>query len=72
MFVCQPDGGVVSDELGLYWKAIVDYLKSPVRHSLPSFVLNVDHEIIRIFREGLNGPAGRRTKQANFLEPDFW
>lgn len=72
MFVWQPDDGNVSDDLGVYWKTIVEYLKSPVRHSLPSFVLNVDHEIIRTFREGLNGPAGRQTKQANFLEPDFW
>jgi site-specific DNA-cytosine methylase len=72
MFVWQPDDGNVSDDLGVFWKTIVEYLKSPVRHSLPSFVLNVDHEIIRTFREGLNGPAGRQTKQANFLEPDFW
>lgn len=72
MFVWQPDDNSVSDDLGVYWKSIVEYLKSPVRHSLQSFVLNVDHEIIRTFREALNGPAGRQTKQANFLEPDFW
>jgi site-specific DNA-cytosine methylase len=72
MFVWQPEKGNVADDLGIYWKAVVEYLKSPVRHSLPSFVLNVDHEIIRTFREALNGPPGRKTKLANFLEPDFW
>lgn len=47
-------------------------MKSPVRHSLEAFLLNDDHDDIRRFREALNGPPGRKTKSANFLEPDFW
>ena len=74
MFVWQPDNDTDAhdDDLGKYWEAIVEHLRSPVRHSLHSFVLNVDHEIIRVFREALNGPAGRQTKRGAFLEPDFW
>ncbi len=57
---------------GDYFEAIVMYLRSPVRHSLEAFLLNDDHDIIRRFREALNGPPGRITKTANFLEPDYW
>ena len=59
MFVWQPDDGNFDDDLGTYWETIVKYLASPVRHSLESFILDVDHDIIRTFREALNGPAGR-------------
>jgi len=72
MLVWQPDDDDVHDDLGFYWEAIVRYLKSPVRHSLEAFILNDDHEIIRRFREALNGPAGRRTKSACMQEVDFW
>jgi len=47
-------------------------LRAPVRHSLEAFLLNDDHDDIRHYREGLNGPLGRKTKVANFQEPDFW
>jgi hypothetical protein len=57
---------------GYYWEAIVDSLKSPVRHSLEAFLLSDNHENIRRFREALNGPPGRKTKIATFQEPDFW
>ena len=43
-------------------QSIVKYLKAPVRHSLEAFILKDDHEIIRRFREALNGPPGRITK----------
>lgn len=43
---------------GCYWDALVHHLRSPVKHSLESFLLNDDHEIIRRFREALNGPPG--------------
>lgn len=72
MFVWQPDNDDADDDLGQYWEAIVKHVESPVRHSLHSFILNVDHEVIRVFREALNGPAGRQTKRGAFLEPDFW
>jgi len=53
MFVWQPDKeGDVNDDLGQYWEALVKHLKSPVRHSLEAFILQVDHDIIRVFREG--------------------
>ena len=55
----EPDNNNVDDDLGVYWQAIVEYLSSPVKHSLESFILDVDHDIIRTFREALNGPAGR-------------
>jgi len=73
MFVWRPDDDDnVNDDLGEYWEAIVHHLKSPVRHSLESFILQPDHDIIRVFREALRGPNGRQTKRGVFLEPDFW
>ena len=72
MFVWRAEDGRVDDDLGVYWEAILRHLKSPVRHSLESFILQVDHDIVRTFREALNGPAGRQTKRGTFLEPDFW
>ena len=72
MFVWQPDDGDVHDDLGEYWKQIVEYLKSPVRHSLQSFVLLDDHDIIRVFREALRGPPGRQTARGELQDPDFW
>jgi len=70
MFVWKSED--VFDDLGEYWAAIVNHLKSPVRHSLDAFTLDVDHEVIRVFREALNGPPGRQTMRSVFLEPDFW
>jgi hypothetical protein len=52
MFVWQPEGGKVDDDLGDYWEAIVRHLEAQVRHSLEAFMLQVDHDIIRVFREG--------------------
>lgn len=72
MFVWQPENGDVNDDLGEYWKEIVQYLKSPVRHSLQSFILQDDHDIIRVFREALRGPPGRQTARGVMQEPDFW
>ena len=82
MFVWQPGDGSggssnqkdnsLHDDLGEYWEAIVRHLESPVRHSLESFVLQPDHDIIRVFREALNGPPGRTSKRSTFLAPDFW
>ena len=72
LFVWQPDNEEFDDDLGEYWEAIVKFLKSPVRHSLESFLLEADHDIVRVFREALNGPAGRTSKRSAFLEPDFW
>jgi len=72
MFVWQPDDDDVNDDLGEYWEAIVRHLQAPVRHSLEAFILEADHDIIRVFREALDGPAGRTSKREAFLEPDFW
>ncbi len=72
MFVWQPDDGNYDDDLGDYWAAIVRYLESNVRHSLESFILPVDHDNIRVFREALNGPAGRNTNRSINQAPDFW
>ena len=72
MFVWKPENDNIDDDLGEYWEAIVKFVRSPVRHSLESFILEVDHDVIRVFREALNGPAGRQTKRGHFMEPDFW
>lgn len=72
MFVWQPDDDDVHDDLGYYWKEIVQFLQSPVRHSLQSFILQDDHDIIRVFREALRGPPGRQTARGVTQEPDFW
>jgi site-specific DNA-cytosine methylase len=69
LFVWKSEDG---DDLGDYWKAIVEHLKSPVRHSLEAFILQEDHDIIRVFREALRGPLGRATKRGAFLESNFW
>jgi hypothetical protein len=72
MFVWQPDNGDINDDLGLYCSHIVKYLESPVRHALEGFILNVDHDIIRVFREALRGPPGRQTMRNSMQETDFW
>ena len=72
MFVWRPENDEFTDDLGEYWEEIVKHLKSPVRHSLDAFMLDDDHEVIRVFREALNGPPGRMSKRGFFLAPDFW
>lgn len=73
MFVWQPrDPTNYTDDLGDYWQAIFKYLQSPVKHSLESFILDDDHDNIRVFREALRGPSGRHTKRSVFQEPDFY
>lgn len=73
MFVWQPeDPANYTDDLGEYWKAMFKYLESPVKHSLESFILDDDHDNIRVFREALRGPSGRHTKRSIFQEPDFY
>lgn len=66
------DDDDIDDDLGDYWECIVRHLQSPVRHSLQSFILQVDHDIIRVFREALRGPPGRQTMHGLCLEPYFW
>lgn len=73
MYVWQPDDPTnYNDDLGEYWDAIFKYLESPVKHSLESFILDDDHDNIRVFREALRGPSGRHTKRSIFQEPDFY
>ena len=63
MFVWQPENeDFEDDDLGEYWEAIVSFLQSPVRHSLEAFLLEAGHDIIRVFREALSGPAGRTSQ----------
>jgi len=72
MFVWRPRNDNIHDDLGKHFVQIVNFLKSPVKHSLDAFMLQPDHEIIRLFREALNGPPGRQSKRSYMLEPDFW
>jgi hypothetical protein len=48
LFVWRVEDG---EDLGEYWKLLVEHLKSPVRHSLEAFVLQEDHDIIRKFKQ---------------------
>mmetsp|Transcript_15839 Transcript_15839/g.39337 ORF Transcript_15839/g.39337 Transcript_15839/m.39337 type:complete len:1761 (-) Transcript_15839:1193-6475(-) len=70
MFVWSTEIG--DSDLGQFWEAIVKHLEDPVRHSLEAFILHPTNENIRHFREEMRGPAGRITKRAAFMEPDFW
>jgi len=73
MLVWQPEDCTnYNDDLGEYWLAIFKYLESPVKHSLENFILDDDHDNIRVFREALRGPSGRHTKRSIFQEPDFY
>ena len=73
MFVWKPDNpDNFDDSLGLYWQALVTYLQNPVRHALDAFILDTDHDNIRVLREALNGPPGRHTKRSVFQEIDFF
>jgi hypothetical protein len=72
MFVWRPENENFNDDLGDYWEAIFRFLESPARNSMEAFILEDDHEIIRTFREGLNGPLGRATKSRVFQQKYFW
>ena len=68
----QKPGWFCPDNLGFYWEALMEYLKSPVKHTLESFLLETDHEKVREFREALRGPPGRVSARGVNLEPYFW
>lgn len=72
MLAWRPENDDVTDDLGIYWEKVVNHLKSPVRHSLNAFILQVDHDIIRVFREALHGHPGRQTMRGVAQEPYFW
>jgi site-specific DNA-cytosine methylase len=73
MFVWKADDpDNYDDDLGVYWQALVKFLENPVKHSLDAFILDDDHDNIRVFREALRGPPGRHTKRSIFQEPDFY
>ena len=72
MFVWKPDDSANHmDNLGIYWQALIEFLQSPVKHSLEAFLMDLDHDNIRVLREALHGPPGRHTKRSVFQEPDF-
>ena len=53
MLVWQPDDkNDINDDLGDYFEIIVRHLEYKVKHSLEAFVLEDDHDVIRVFREG--------------------
>ncbi|OEU08217.1 hypothetical protein FRACYDRAFT_212855 [Fragilariopsis cylindrus CCMP1102] len=73
MLVWQPDDkNDINDDLGDYFEIIVRHLEYKVKHSLEAFVLEDDHDVIRVFREALRGPPGRETKRQEFQAGDFW
>ncbi|KAL3904761.1 MAG: hypothetical protein SGARI_004775, partial [Bacillariaceae sp.] len=73
MFVWKAeDPNNYDDDLGVYWQALVQFLANPVQHSLEAFILDDDHDNIRVFREALRGPPGRHTKRQYFQERDFY
>jgi hypothetical protein len=71
MLVWRPTNDNINDDLGDYWEQVVEFLQEPAVHSLESFLLEDDHEIVRLYREALNGPAGRQSAREYFLQPDW-
>ncbi|GMH56832.1 hypothetical protein TrLO_g11280 [Triparma laevis f. longispina] len=60
------------DDLGYYYEHLVRHLKEPVKHPLEAFILNMDHEVIRRFREALLSGPGRFSFQKRINEAPFW
>ena len=60
------------DDLGPYFQHLVSHLKEPVKHPLEAFILNMDHEVIRRFREALLSGPGRFTSLQKSQEAPFW
>lgn len=60
------------DDLGEYFKEIMDYLKTPLLHSMDAFLLPDTHDRIRCFREALRSGPGLLVKRERAQEPDFW
>ena len=72
MFVYKVEDGKFDDDMGEYFTRLVEHLKSPVKHSLEAFILDEDHEVVRVFREALNAGPGRHTALMTSLEGNFW
>ncbi|CAB9508230.1 C-5 cytosine-specific DNA methylase [Seminavis robusta] len=77
MFVWQTnpqpkDGFFYPDNLGAYWEALVKHLESPVKHPLEAFLLPLDHDNMRAYREALRGPLGRESTRRKAMYPNFW
>jgi len=72
MFVWQPENNDIKDDLGHYFQSVVEHLQYPAKHCLEAFLLEVDHDNIRNFREALRGPPGRETKRQVDQMGDFF
>ncbi|KAL3895829.1 MAG: hypothetical protein SGARI_007333, partial [Bacillariaceae sp.] len=62
------------DDLGEYFEEILEYLKTPLLHSIEAFLLPVTHDRMRCFREALRSGQGRlvareRAKESDFFDP---
>eukprot|EP00519_Triparma_laevis_P015236 CAMPEP_0182492916 /NCGR_PEP_ID=MMETSP1321-20130603/1957_1 /TAXON_ID=91990 /ORGANISM="Bolidomonas sp., Strain RCC1657" /LENGTH=558 /DNA_ID=CAMNT_0024695551 /DNA_START=172 /DNA_END=1848 /DNA_ORIENTATION=- len=60
------------DDLGVYYEKLVRHLEEPVKHPLEAFILNMDHEVIRRFREALLSGPGRFSHMSRIAEAPFW
>eukprot|EP00536_Pseudo-nitzschia_multiseries_P018197 jgi/Psemu1/54535/gm1.54535_g len=72
LFIWRNNKGDVEDDLGDYFECLVNHLKSPAKHSLESFLLAEDHDIVRVFREALLSGPGRYAAMAASMVVDFW
>ena len=70
LFVWKSDDP--NDDLGDYFKEILDFLKEPIVHSIEAFFLPPSHDRIRQFREALRSGPGQLLARDRAREPDFW
>jgi len=70
LFIWRSDDP--DDDLGEYFQEILDYLKTPLLHSMDAFLLPDTHDRIRCFREALRSGPGLMVKRERAKELDFW
>ena len=70
LFIWRSDDP--EDDLGTYFKEIVEHLKTPLLQSMEAFLLPDSHDRIRCFREALRSGRGRLVKRERAKELDFW
>lgn len=69
LFVWRSDNP--DDDLGDYFEEIIQYLKTPLLHSIEAFLLPVTHDRTRCMREALRSGPGRMVARERAKEPDF-
>jgi hypothetical protein len=70
LFIWRSDSP--DDDLGEYFQEILQYLETPLLHSMDAFLLPDSHDRIRCFREALRSGPGLMVKRERAKELDFW